>query len=117
VDFGAPILTIATVDSLEARIALDGARATRVRAGQPVRLVSYADPASQIVASVAGISPAGSGLAGGERGTIEARVPVRTDGTWRAAATGEARVEIQRSTLLGAIWWAVRQRVRGDILL
>ena len=52
-----------------------------------------------------------------DAGAIEARVPIRTEGAWRAAATGEAKVEIQRSSLLGAMWWAVRQRVRGDILL
>jgi hypothetical protein len=113
VDFGARILTIATVDSLEARIALDGAGATRVRAGQVAHLVTDASPGSQLVASVAAVSAAGDGSAG----SVEARVPVRTDGAWRAAAAGEARVEIQRSSVLGAIWWAMRQRVRGDILL
>jgi multidrug efflux pump subunit AcrA (membrane-fusion protein) len=115
VDFGTRILTIATVDSLEARVALDGAGATRVRAGQPVKLVTYADPASQIFTSVTGVSSAGVGLV--RVGAIEARVAIRSDGMWRAAATGEARVEIQRSSLLGALWWAMRQRVRSDILL
>ena len=114
---GARILTIATVDSLEARVALDGAGATRVRAGQPVRLVTYADPASPIAASIADVSSAGRGWTRNDAGAIEARVPVRADGAWRAAATGEARIEIQRSTVLGAVWWAIRQRVRGDILL
>ncbi len=119
VDFGTRILTIATVDSLEARVSLDGAGATRVRAGQSVKLVAYADPASQVLSSIAGVSSAGRGLAaaGTDAGAIEARVPIRTEGAWRAAATGEAKVEIQRSSLLGAMWWAVRQRVRGDILL
>jgi putative peptide zinc metalloprotease protein len=117
VDFGTRILTIATVDSLEARVALDGAGATRVRAGQSVKLVTYAEPASSIVASIGAVSPAGRGLLGNDRGAIEARVPVRTDGAWRAAATGEAKVEIQRSSLLRAMWWGVRQRIRGDLLL
>ena len=119
VDFGTRILTIATVDSLEARVALDGAGATRVRAGQSVKLVAYADPASQVFSSIAGVSSAGRGSsgAGNDAGAIEARVPIRTEGAWRVAATGEAKIEIQRSSLLGAMWWAVRQRVRGDILL
>jgi len=117
VDYGTSILTIATVDSLEARIALDGAGSTRVRAGQVVNLVTNADPASRVVATVDAVSPAGRGLNGVAGGTIEARVPVRTDGAWRVAATGEAKVEIQRSSLLGAMWWTLRQRVRGDILL
>jgi multidrug efflux pump subunit AcrA (membrane-fusion protein) len=119
VDFGTRILTIATVDSLEARIALEGAGATRVRAGQSVKLVTNAEPGSQVIGSIVGVSPAGRGLVGvgNDAGAIEARVPVRTEGAWRAAATGEAKVEIQRSSLLGALWWAVRQRVRGDILL
>jgi putative peptide zinc metalloprotease protein len=115
VDFGTRILTIATVDSLEARVALDGAGATRVRAGQSVKLIAYADPASRIDTIIEAVSPAGRGLVG--LGAIEARVSVRSDGTWRAAATGEAKVELQRSSLLGAMWWAVRRRVRGDIFL
>jgi hypothetical protein len=80
-----------------------------------VKLVTYADPASQIFTSVTGVSSAGVGLV--RVGAIEARVAIRSDGMWRAAATGEARVEIQRSSLLGALWWAMRQRVRSDILL
>lgn len=117
VDFGTPILSIATVDSIEARVALDGAGATRVRNGQVVHLVPDADPAASLAAAVSAVSPAGRGVALADAGAIEARVPVRAEGAWRAAATGEASVEIQRSSLLGAIWWAVRQRVRGDILL
>jgi putative peptide zinc metalloprotease protein len=115
VGFGTRILTIATVDSLEARVALDGAGATRVRAGQSVKLITYADPASRVEATIDAVSPAARGLVG--VGTIEARVPVRSEGAWRAAATGEAKVEIQRSSLLRAMWWGVRQRIRGDLLL
>jgi len=115
VDFGTRILTIATIDSLEARVALEGAGATRVRAGQSVKLVTYADPASHVVTTIDAVSPAARGLVGA--GTIEARVSVPMDGAWRDAATGEAKVEIQRASLLGAVWWAIRKGVRGDILL
>jgi multidrug efflux pump subunit AcrA (membrane-fusion protein) len=112
VDFGTPILSIATVDSIEARVSLLGAGATRVRAGQVARLITDADPSGSIAASVGAVSTAGR-----DAGAIEARIPIRAAGSWRAAATGEASVEIQRSSLLGAIWWTMRQRVRGDLLL
>jgi hypothetical protein len=36
---------------------------------------------------------------------------------WRAGATGEASVEVDRSNLLGALWWKARQLVRADLLL
>jgi putative peptide zinc metalloprotease protein len=117
VDFGTPILSIATVDSIEARVSLLGAGATRVRAGQVVRLVTDADPSASIAASVGAVSTAGRGISTADAGGIEARIPIRAEGAWRAAATGEASVQIQRSSLLGAIWWAMRQRVRGDLLL
>ena len=117
VDSGTPIVSIATVDSIEARVALDGAGATRVRVGQVVRLITDADPSASIAASVGAVSTAGRGGSSTDAGAIEARIPVRSEGAWRAAATGEASVRIQRSSLLGAIWWGVRQRVRGDILL
>jgi len=80
-----------------------------------VKLVTYADPASHVVTTIDAVSPAARGLVAA--GTIEARVSVPTDGAWRDAATGEAKVEIQRASLLGAVWWAIRKGVRGDILL
>jgi hypothetical protein len=43
-DFGTPTLSIATVDSIEARVSLLGAGVTRVRAGQVVRFITDADP-------------------------------------------------------------------------
>ena len=79
--------------------------------------MTYTDPAQPINALTAAVSPAGRGQAGNDAGAIEARIPVRLEGPWRAVATGEASVEIQRSTLLGALWWAVRKRVRSDLLL
>jgi hypothetical protein len=32
-------------------------------------------------------------------------------------ATGTALVTVGRSNLLGALWWAVRKRIRNDLLL
>jgi hypothetical protein len=48
---------------------------------------------------------------------VEARVRLAAGGPWRPGARGEASVELERSTVLGAIWWMLRQRVRGDLLL
>jgi hypothetical protein len=45
------------------------------------------------------------------------RVPIGPSTGWRAGATGEASVELRRSTALGVLWWNVRQRIRGDVLL
>jgi multidrug efflux pump subunit AcrA (membrane-fusion protein) len=114
---GTRILTIAMIDSLEARIALDRLGATRVRAGDTARLVTYADPGHPIGGSIVDVSPAGHGSSGTGPGAIDVRIPVRVDGPWHAGATGEAKVELQRSTMLAALWWAIRQRIRSDILL
>lgn len=114
---GARILTLAVLDSLEARIALDRLGATRVRAGQAAHLVMLADPGHPIDAPIANVSAAGHGASGAGPGAIEARLPVRIEGPWRAAAMGEAKVELRKSTLLVALWWSIRQRIRGDLLL
>jgi hypothetical protein len=36
---------------------------------------------------------------------------------FRPGATGQAEVVVGRSNLLGALWWGIRKRIRGDILL
>jgi multidrug efflux pump subunit AcrA (membrane-fusion protein) len=114
---GQHVMTIATLDSLEARVALAGAGATTVKAGHLAHLVMYGDPSRPASAAVATVAPAGGGGGGRNQGTIEARIPLLADGPWRAGATGEASVELRRSTVLAALWWNVRQRLRGDILL
>ena len=78
-----------------------------------MHLIAYGDAAHPIDATVAAVSA--SGMAGA--GTIEIRVPVRQDSGWRAGATGEASVELRRSTALVALWWNVRQRLRNDLLI
>jgi putative peptide zinc metalloprotease protein len=109
---GDTILTLSDVDSLELRIALDGAGAALARAGQPVRLVSHADVAHPTRATVASIAPAG-----GRAGGLEARVRLPAGGGWRPGVQGEASVEFARSSVLHAMWWAVRRRIRSDLLL
>jgi hypothetical protein len=110
---GEEIVRLATLDTLEARVALDRAGATNVRPGQIVHLIAYGDAAAPVNATVASVSPA----ADRSRGTIEVRAPIGRDRGWRAGATGEASVELRRSTALGALWWGVRRRIRNDILL
>jgi HlyD family secretion protein len=112
VSLGEPLLELGQPDSLEIRIALAGAGATQVRAGQATRLVFHADGHTLTgrVASVALSSAAGSG-------TVEARVGLRGGGRWRPGMTGEASVTLRKSNLWGALWWGVRRRVRTDILL
>jgi len=62
---------------------------------------------------VSGVAPAGDR----DRGTIEIRVPVGRSFGWRAGATGEASVELRRSTVLMALWWNLRQKIRNDLFI
>jgi hypothetical protein len=48
---------------------------------------------------------------------LEARMSLRDNGFWRPGLTGEASVTLRRSNLWGAAWWALRKRLRTDILL
>ena len=112
---GDRIMRVAMLDSLEARVALARAGAATVQAGQVVHLIDYADAAEPVDATVVGVAPAGGGSE--NRGTIEVRVPIGRDSGWRAGTTGEASIELRRSTALAVLWWNVRQRLRGDVLL
>ena len=112
VSLGEPLVELGQPDSLEIRIALQGAGATRVQPGQPVRLVFHAD-ASTMAGRVTTVSQAGS--AG--TGAVEARIGMRGSERWRPGMTGEASVTIRRSNVWGSLWWAIRRRVRTDILL
>ena len=112
VGLGERLIELGQPDSLELRIALAGAGATLVRAGQPVRLVFHADAAS-LSAQVTGVAPATSAAAG----AVEARVGMHGSPRWRPGMTGEASVTLRRSNLWGSLWWGVRKRVRTDLLL
>jgi hypothetical protein len=78
-----------------------------------VHLIAYGDASNPVDATVTAVSPAGTAGSG----MIEIRVPVRQDTGWRAGATGEASVDLRRSTALMALWWNVRQRLRNDLLI
>ena len=110
------LLTLAAVDSVEVRIALAGAGATRVQAGQVVHAISFADPSAPWTARVGEVSSVGLSSAG-THGTVEARVRRVAGDAWRPGTRGEASVELRRSNVLGALWWNARQLVRADLLL
>ena len=111
VEAGDRVIEVGQPDSVELRIALAGAGASRVQAGQPVDLISYADPGIRIRSRVGTVAAAGSG------GSVQARVRMAGGGWLRPGMTGEASVTLRRSNVWGAVWWAIRQRVRTDILL
>jgi putative peptide zinc metalloprotease protein len=110
------LLTLAAIDSVEVRIALAGAGATRVLPGQVVHAISFADPASPWTARVGEVSSVGLPSVG-TSGTVEARVRRPAGEAWRPGTRGEASVELRRSNVLGALWWNARQLVRADLLL
>jgi hypothetical protein len=105
------VLEVGQPDSVELRIALAGAGASRVQPGQPVDLIPYADAATRIRTRVGAVGAVGSG------GSVQARIRIAGGGWLRPGMTGEASVTLRRSNVWGAVWWAIRQRVRTDILL
>ena len=113
---GDTLLTLAAPDSVELRIALAGAGATRVRAGQVVHAISFADLGTPWSAQVADVASSGASHARGE-GAVEVRVRRPAGDAWRPGAVGEASVELARSNVLGALWWNARQLLRVDLLL
>jgi putative peptide zinc metalloprotease protein len=108
---GLPLLSIGDADSVELRVAFTGDGAAGVRVGQMVRVITDADAAHPSRAMVASRGATAS------PGTVEARVRVPAVLPWRYGVTGEARAEVGRSTVLGALVRAVRSAVRGDLLL
>ena len=110
------VLTLSASDSVEVRIALSGAGATRVHPGQVVHAISFADPGTPWTARVGDVSTVGLPSDRSD-GTVEARVRRPADDAWRPGTRGEASVELRRSNVLGALWWNARQLVRADLLL
>ena len=109
---GAIILRLGQPDSVEVRIALSGAGAGYVRAGQPVRLLPESNLSPPIQATLAQVS-----ASAGSSQTTEARVRLPANEYWRPGMTGRASVRLRGSNLWGALWWAVRREIRSDILL
>ena len=113
VDAGDSLFALAAVDSVELRVELRGAGATRVAAGQVLHAVSYADVGAPWSGAVTAVSASGIGRSG----FVEARARLVADGVWRAGAAGEASVELAPSNLLGAAVWRLRQLIRADLWL
>ena len=111
---GDTLLVIQDQSQLEARARLSSAGSARVRPGQRVRLISYQRLAAPLEATVTSVSAAARG---GDFGALEVRIALPPDARLLAGATGEASVLWGRSTVLGAIWWAVRSRIRNDLIL
>lgn len=102
-------------DSVQLRIVLDRAGATLVRQGQVARVVPYSDPSASVRAPVVAVSTAG--LRADTTVRLEAQVLLPANGAFRTGVTGEAKILVRRSNVLGALLWAVRKRVRSDLLL
>ncbi|MBA2458373.1 MAG: HlyD family efflux transporter periplasmic adaptor subunit [Gemmatimonadales bacterium] len=113
VALGDTVLELADPELVEARIAVQGAGASMIRPGLPVRLVSHADPGLRLSAVVAQVSAAASDSGG----AVETRVPLEAAVALRPGMTGEASVTLRRSNAWGALWWALRRRLRTDLLL
>jgi len=113
---GDSLLTLATLDSVELRIALSSGGATRVRPGQTVHAISYGDGSSSWTGRVSEIAATAVAVQGSS-GVIEARVRRAASESWKPGVIGEASVEIERSTVIGALWWKARQLLRTDLWL
>ncbi len=108
---------IGTPDTVELRVALERAGATLVLAGQRAAVVPYSDVGAATHAAVTSVAVVGTGAGTREGGQVEARVRVPGSAAYRPGVTGEARITVRRTNVLGALWWAVRKRVRSDLLL
>ncbi len=84
------------------------------RPGMIVSLLLDAERARRMRARLLGVSPVATRDGSGE---VEATVRVAADTVWRAGTRGDAIVRVGRSTIAGALWWAVRTRLRPELLL
>ncbi len=99
-------------DRVEARVALDGAGASLAREGQRTKLIAHADPGVRLDATLASVAPSAS-----PDGLVETRVRLDPTEALRPGMTGEARITLRESNVWGALWWAIRSRIRTDVLL
>ena len=113
---GDSLLVLLTADSIELRIALPHAGSVRVRPGQTVHAVSYADVAHPWTGAIDAVA-AGADPTMASDGSLEVRARRAADAVWRVGSSGEASVVLRRSTVLGALWWKARQLLRTDFLL
>jgi multidrug efflux pump subunit AcrA (membrane-fusion protein) len=115
VNTGDTVARVQTADSVELRVRLEAAGATLVATGQRAVLLPYSSVGQGLQTRVTSVSQVAAGL-GGPDGA-EARVRVAASPTFRPGVTGEAKIAVRKSNVWGALWWAVRKRVRSDLLL
>ena len=108
---GATVLLVGDIDSVEVRIALEGAGGTLIQRGSPARLLADATLESPISATVTSISASATPR------TVEARLLLPAVSGLRPGMTGRASVTVRDSNLWGALWWSIRRGIRSDILL
>jgi multidrug efflux pump subunit AcrA (membrane-fusion protein) len=111
ISLGDTLLRLAS-DRVEARIALEGAGASLAREGQRAKLIAHADPRVRLEASLASVAPSAT-----PDGMVESRVRLVETEALRPGMTGEARITLRESNIWGALWWAIRSRIRTDVLL
>ncbi|HEX9727329.1 MAG TPA: HlyD family efflux transporter periplasmic adaptor subunit [Gemmatimonadales bacterium] len=109
---GDPVVRLLVADSVEVRLQIGKAGAASLEVGQAVELITHVGQRRRVAARLSGVSVA----AGGQAVEARARV-VRGAGDLRPGVTGLARITVRRSTLGGALWWALRKRIRNDLLL
>jgi hypothetical protein len=109
---GERVIELGQADSVEIRIVLDGAGATLIRVGSPVRLLREATLDAPVRGRVTTLSATANSSE-----AMEARLKVPAADSWRPGMTGWASITLRQSNLWGALWWGIRRGVRSDILL
>jgi putative peptide zinc metalloprotease protein len=109
---GAVVLELGQPDSVELRIALSGPGAGYVQAGQSVDLLAESNLTDGVRGKLAEVSA----VAGPGR-SVEARLRLPADESWRPGVTGEASIRLRESNVWGALWWQARRLIRSDLFL
>jgi len=113
VQAGDVVVRFQQMDSVQVRIRLQRAGARYVREGQRVALVSEVDRSAGIRTTVTNVAARGDSI-----GAVDAYVLLPGGITaFPPWATGEAKVTLRHSNIIGALWWAVRKRIRNDLFL
>ena len=110
---GETVLAIGDADSVEVRIALAGSGSTRVRAGQGIRLFSFAGTGATTHSTVIAVAARGAA----SRGAVEVRAHLPRSDAWRPGARAEAQVLLGQTTIAGAVWRSMLERVRPETFL
>jgi len=110
---GEEVVRLLEPDSVELVVALERAGATLVRSGQVAALFARVGAGHSLQAHVTSVRAAAT-----EQGLVEARIRVATRAAGlRPGVTGEAKIVVRQSNVWGALAWAVRKRIRSDLLL